>query len=363
MRVLHISIDTAMGGIETFLLNVYRLIDKEKVQFDFIEYGEEEREFDYKYKELGAKIYKLPDRKKHPLKAKKELSKILEENDYQVVHLHKNSLSDIGAIRVCEKMKVPTIVVHSHNSSRDNKIIVFLHRINRKLLKFDDIIKFSCSDTAANWLFGDTKDVQYVKNGIDTSKFDYNLEVRKRIREKIKVKDCVVLGSLGRVTEQKNPLFLLDIVKDLNIPNVKLLIVGDGELLEDVKTKTKEYGIKDKVIFTGAVSNPEDYYQAMDIYLMPSYYEGFPISAIEAQCADLPVILSKRITSEADITDKVYWADIVSTHEWCLNIKKIIESKQERNSNKTMLVEKGFDMQSTVEQLQNFYLNREQKYE
>ena len=260
-------------------------------------------------------------------------------------------------------MKVPTIVVHSHNSSRDNKIIVFLHRINRKLLKFDDIIKFSCSDTAANWLFGDTKGVQYVKNGIDTSKFDYNLEVRKRIREKIKVKDCVVLGSLGRVTEQKNPLLLLDIVKDLNIPNVKLLIVGDGELLEDVKTKTTEYGIDDKVIFTGAVSNPEDYYQAMDIYLMPSYYEGFPISAIEAQCAGLPVILSKRITSEADITDKVYWADIVSTHEWCLNIKKIIESKQERNSNKTMLVEKGFDMQSTVEQLQNFYLNREQKYE
>ena len=87
MRVLHISIDTAMGGIETFLLNVYRLIDKEKVQFDFIEYGEVERDFDYKYKELGAKIYKLPDRKKHPLKAKKELSKILKENDYQVVHL------------------------------------------------------------------------------------------------------------------------------------------------------------------------------------------------------------------------------------------------------------------------------------
>ena len=187
IRVLQVVTHMNRGGLETMLMNYYRHMDHEKVQFDFIEYGEVERDFDYKYKELGAKIYKLPDRKKHPLKAKKELSKILKENDYQVVHLHKNSLSDIGAIRVCEKMKVPTIVVHSHNSSRDNKIIVFLHRINRKLLKFDDIIKFSCSDTAANWLFGDTKGVQYVKNGIDTSKFDYNLEVRKRIREKIKV--------------------------------------------------------------------------------------------------------------------------------------------------------------------------------
>ena len=136
MRILHISLDTAMGGIESFLLNVYKLIDKEKIQFDFIEYGEVERNFNNRYTDLGAKIYILPDRKKNPLLASKKLKEIVKKYNYQVVHIHKNSLADISSIKICQDVGVSKIIVHSHNTYRDNKMVVLLHKINQKRLEY-----------------------------------------------------------------------------------------------------------------------------------------------------------------------------------------------------------------------------------
>lgn len=356
MRVLHISLDTAMGGIESFLLNVYNLIDRDKVQFDFIEYGETERDFDFRYTNLGARIYKLPDRRRHPLLSSEKLKEILKEEKYQVVHIHKNSLSDISAIKVCQNAGVPQIIVHSHNTNRDNKIIVLLHKINRKKLDLVGVSRFACSGKAAEWLFGTAKGVAIVKNGIDTKKFGFDPVKRDEKRSKLKLNGCIVIGSVGRLTEQKNPLFLLEVVRELSDDNIRLLWVGDGELRNTMEKRAIEYGIRDKIVFTGAVPNPEDYYQAMDIFVMPSLYEGFPIAAVEAQCAGLPMILSTTITDEADIMCATEWADINSVSDWVEAISEIKGKNIKRKSNAAELQEKGYDMMTTVDFLQKFYM-------
>lgn len=357
MRILHISLDTAMGGIESFLLNVYRNIDKEKLQFDFIEYGEEERDFDYKYKELGARIYRLPDRRKHPIRSRRELERLLKKNNYKVVHIHKNSLSEVRAIEECKKAGVPKIIVHSHNSSRDNKLVVLLHRINQKVIRWNDIYKFACSSEAAEWLFGTTDEVTIVKNGIDTDRFDYNLAKRIELRELLGIENCFVFGNIGRLTRQKNPLFMIEVMNQLPDDDARLLWVGDGELRGEVEKKVKEYGLENKIILPGAVSNPEDYYQAMDIFVMPSIYEGFPIVAVEAQCSGLSMILSDRITKEANITGETEWATIDNLDAWLKAIEIIRKRRLGRKSNRTILQKSGYDMKNTAAVLQDFYLN------
>ena len=356
MRILHISLDTAMGGIESFLLNVYKLIDKEKIQFDFIEYGEVERNFNNRYTDLGAKIYILPDRKKNPLLASKKLKEIVKKYNYQVVHIHKNSLADISSIKICQDVGVSKIIVHSHNTYRDNKMVVLLHNINQKRLDKDKVFKFACSIKAAEWLFNDIEDITIVKNGIDTIKFGLNLDKRIEKRRELNINNCFVIGSVGRLTEQKNPLFILDVISQLPIDNVRLLWVGDGELKRTMETKATEYGIEDKIIFTGAVTNPEDYYQAMDVFVMPSLYEGFPIAAVEAQCSGLPMILSTEITREADIIGETEWVNCNDVSSWIKAILKIKNKKFKRKSNMLELQAKGYDMKTTVEFLQNFYL-------
>lgn len=357
MRVLHIALDTTMGGIEAFLLNVYRLIDREKVQFDFIEYGEYERDFNDKFTQLGANIYKLPDREKNPILAQKKLEEILKEGNYHVVHIHKNSLADASSIKVCEKLEIPKIIVHSHNASRDSKLIVLLHKINQRRLRLDRVYKFSCSTKAAEWMFGSVKNVTIINNGIDTCKFDYNPATREKVRSALNLKNAVVLGCVGRLAEQKNPLFMLDILKQLADDNIRLLWVGDGALRAEMERKTKEYALESRVIFTGNVRNPEEYYQAMDIFVMTSLYEGFPIAAVEAQCSGLPMVLSTRITEEADITGCVEWVDGDDISNWVNAILKAQEKTDDRRSNTIELQRKGYDMKTTVEFLQEFYLN------
>lgn len=357
MRVLHISLDTAMGGIESFLLNVYNLIDRDKIQFDFIEYGDITRDFNPKFLNLGARIYNLPDRKKHPFLAQKELIELLRNNEYEVVHIHKNSLADIGSIRACQKASKSRIVLHSHNSSRDSKTVTLLHKINRRVLDLNGITKFSCSIKAAEWLYGTKEGVTIVKNGIDTNRFAFNSSKRQNIRTELSIDKYFVVGSVGRLTEQKNPLLMLDVMKKLQDENICLLWVGDGELRKAMEIRADEYGMRNRVIFTGAVPNPEDYYQAMDVFVMPSLYEGFPIAAVEAQCSGLQMILSSNITKEADIIGETKWVSIDSSLNWAQAIADFKEKKLIRKSNENELKMRGFDMKTTVDYLQNFYLN------
>lgn len=345
-----------MGGIESFLLNVYNLIDREKIQFDFIEYGESERDFNSCFIRLGAKIYNLPNRKRHPILARRKLKKIIKENRYQVVHIHKNSLADVGAITVCKKIGISRVIVHSHNSHRDSNFIVFLHKINRRWVNMNTVIKFACSKKAAEWMFGCKENSIIVKNGIDTKRFLFDSQKRDEIRKKLKIEEFLVLGNVGRLTEQKNPMFILEILKELSDNNICFLWVGDGKLKKSMEKIAEEYGVRNRIHLVGTVDNPEDYYQAMDIFVMPSLYEGFPIAAVEAQCTGLPCVLSNKIDPETDIMGEIEWASIVDVSSWVNAINKIKNRKMIRKSNHEELRKKGYDIKSTAKYVSDFYL-------
>lgn len=359
MRVLHIAIDTAMGGIESFLLNIYTRIDRNKINFDFIEYGDIKREFDYQYSDLGAEIYKISDRKKHPFLSAKQLKNVIKNGGYSVVHIHKNSLSDISAIKICQNLNVPAVIIHSHNSSRDNKIIVMLHKWNRFFIDMKNIHRFACSVKAAEWMYGSDKSAIIINNGIDTRRFEFNAKIRTAVRAQLNIQNNFVIGSTGRLTHQKNPFFAIELIHKLRRidKKYKLLWVGDGILKDAIKEQIKKYHEEDGVIITGAVANPESYYQAMDVFIMPSFYEGFPIAAIEAQDAGLPCILSENITSEAQLTKDVYWRNLDTMDNWIEIVCKIGEKEFYRKSNRMILIKQGFDINATVEFLEKFYLN------
>ena len=359
MRVLHIELDSAMGGIESFLLNVYKNIDRDKIKFDFIEYGMENRDFDYFYTDMGAKIFKLSDRRKNPIKAILELKEIIKREDYKIVHIHKNSLADISAIVLCQIIKVPTIIIHSHNTNRDNKKVIFLHKLNRNLLSLKNLHCFACSKKAAEWMFGKKADMaKIISNGIDVDKFEYDKIIRERTRKELGLRDELVVGNVGRLTEQKNPLFMLKVFHELHCiyPNSKLLWVGDGKLKDTFMKEISKYGLEDYVIMISKVSNPEVYYQAMDMFVMPSLYEGFPIAAVEAQASGLPCVLSDSITNEVQLTKNILFKDLdLGEKYWAKEILGIIKS--ERISNSKLLKQYGFDIKDTAIFLQKFYYN------
>lgn len=361
MRVLHIQLDNAMGGIESFLLNIYKRIDKKNIQFDFIEYGYENRTFDKDFLKYGARIFKISNRSKNPLKAYNELRKIIKNNKYDVVHIHKNSLCDISAIKLCTKLKVPTIIIHSHNSSRDNKLVRIIHKINLKFINLNNYTKFACSKKAGEWLFGnDCKDFTIVNNGIELNNFIYDKKIREEIRKKYNIEENYVIGNIGRLSQQKNPKFLLKVLSEVVKFNnkIKLLWVGDGELRKELENYIVELDIKENVILTGRVENPQDYYQAMDLFVMPSFYEGFPIAAIEAQASDLTCLLSENITCEANILDDMTFLPINNEKIW---IETILDKSKNEKVRKNVFEEikkKGFDIKNTVEFLEEYYIGK-----
>ena len=359
VRILHISLDTAMGGIENFLLNVYQNIDKKKIQFDFIEYGYMERDFDYKFRKLGAKIYNIADRKKNPIRSSRELRDIIKNGKYDIVHIHKNSLADVSALRICKSLHVKNVILHSHNAGRDGKLINCLHKFNKRFFNIKDVYKFACSDKAGQWMFDKKYDYKIINNGIETEKFQFDLEKRNIIRNELNANECFIIGSVGRLTEQKNPLFMLKVLAGIKDQNIKLLWVGDGDLKDEMVRTVRAMGLNDRVILTGRVSNPELYYQAMDLFVMPSLYEGYPIAAVEAQCAGVPVVLSANITREVGLAENVEFVDGFDELVWRDIIYKIMNKENNRAfGNVAILKKRKFDIKDTTKWLEQFYLEK-----
>lgn len=304
-KILHVQLTKNFGGIESLLTNVYANIDRTKYQFDFIATAEEV--YQEKLKKFGGRIYLVPSIK-HFVSYIKSFDHIL-DNNYDVVHFHKNSAANIVPILLAKyHPSHPKIIIHSHNTSPsvNNAGLMLLHKLNRSILIKISDKKVACANAAAKWMFGTSKDVQIINNGIDIDKFTFSSEARKSIRRKLNIPfNDLVLGNVGRFSEQKNQSFLIDIFKEVEKknPNSRLILVGNGYLLKNTKEKVNSLGLSSKVIFTGKKNNIPDYLSAMDIFVMPSLYEGLPISAVEAQAEGLGVYLSDSISKEIVLTN------------------------------------------------------------
>lgn len=361
-RVLHIEISEGIGGIETFLLNIYRNIDRSKVQFDFVS-SRDKIAIEEEITELGGRIYRI--KYGNGLSYYYQLLRLILTNKYTVVHIHKNSAVNIIPFLACKRAGVKTIIAHAHNTRPSKgKVTRVLHYINRPILNCICDEKFACSKLAALWMFGKKavgkNEVKLIKNGIEIERFVYNAETRMAIREKLGLQeDSFVIGNVGRMTRQKNQVFLVDILSEVKkvYGNTKLLICGEGDLEDEILHRAEELYVEDSLIMPGRCKNINEMLQAMDVYVMPSLYEGLTVAAVEAQCAGLPTLISDMMSDETVLLGKCQILSLkASAREWA---EKVWEYKDVKRGNTGNEIKRtGYDVKKGADYLQKFYVSK-----
>ena len=268
------------GGVESVVMNYYRNIDRNKIQFHFL-CDEDSTDIPYEeIEKLGGKVIVIPPYQKL-FKYQKELYRIFKENNYKIVHSHINALS-VFPLRIAKKAGVPIRIAHSHSTSNKKEWKKnILKMILRPLSKLYANNYFACTEYAGKWLFGkkvvERKELNVINNAIDLKKFEFNENTRKALRKELGIKDdTLIIGHVGRFMKQKNHEFLIEVFNEVykKNQNTLLILIGQGPLLSEIKEKAINLNIEDKIKFIGQVTDVEKYYNIMDIFLFPSIYEG-----------------------------------------------------------------------------------------
>lgn len=359
-------------GVESVVMNYYRNIDKSKVQFHFI-CDEDSTDIPYEeIEKLGGKVIVVPPYQKL-FKYQKELYKIFKENNYKIVHSHISTLS-VFPLRVAKKAGVPIRIAHSHSTS--NKKEWKRNLIKNILRPFSKVYAnqfFACSQLSGKWLFGKkaflNDNVKIINNAIDLEKFEYNEEVRKKIREKLNVsEDTILIGHIGRFVTQKNHEFLIDVFNEMiknrkqETLNLKLILIGQGNLKENIIEKINDLGLQDYVIFTGQINNVSDYYNAMDIFVLPSLYEGLPVVGIEAQANGLLCEFSTDMTKETKILNTTRFISLKKTSQnWAKMILEDYKNFKRIDSFEEM-TKNNFNIKEEAKKLEEYYVEIENKF-
>lgn len=352
-----------MGGVESVVMNYYRHIDKSKVQFDFICDNDSTNIPREEIESMGGRIILIPPYQK-VFKYQKELKKVLKDGNYKIVHSHINALS-VFPLRAAKKAGVPVRIAHSHSTT--NKKEWKKNLLKSALKPFSKVYAtdyFACTEHAGRWLFGDKEfdngNIYVLNNAIDLDKFAYNEETRKAKRRELDIDDdTIIIGHVGRFVAQKNHDFLVDVFNEVHKQNnnTKLILIGKGPLEEYIKEKVKQYGLVEEVMFLGQRSDDiHELYQAMDIFVFPSLYEGLGMVVIEAQCSGIPCVVSTEVPRIAKINNNVEFVDLNNTTDkWKIIISELLKIERKNSINK--IKEKGFDIQSEVVKLEKKYTN------
>lgn len=362
IRVLQYIGSLQFGGSQSFIMEVYRKIDREQVQFDFITFpGETTGNYD-EIISLGGKVYECPQysAKSHRAFCKWWENFFMEHPEYRVLHGHIRSCASVY-IPIAKKHGVKTII-HSHSTSNGSGLSSVVKAVYQYPIRYMADYLFSCSDIAGKWLFGAraTKKENYriIPNCVDLDYFKYDESVRKEVREEWNIEETdFVIGHIGRFHESKNHGFLLEIFQEIQTkrPDSKLLLVGAG-VQEGLRSLGAGDELMSKIICTGAQARPGKFYQAMDVFLFPSLWEGLPMSVVEAQAAGLPCLISDTITKNVLLTSLVSQHSLKrSAEEWA----ELVFSKSNKKRTSCSVENAGrlkqFDSKLVAGQLQEFY--------
>lgn len=359
VRVLHVVTYMGRGGLETMLMNYYRHMDRSKVQFDFLVHRDFEADYDKEIQTLGGHIYHIsrlvPWSKSYRMQLKKFFT---EHPEYKIVHVHQDCLSSV-ALQCAEECGVPVRIAHSHNSKQDKNIKYLIKRCYMKGIPKYATDLFSCGKQAGKWMFG-RHSFQILYNAIDTSKYVYSQVISDKVRRELHVENNLVIGHVGRFDPQKNHGFLIDIFKECvkRNPNVKLLLVGDGDGRKQIQEKVSKSEIAEKVIFTGVRADVNKLMQAMDVFAFPSLYEGLPVTMIEAQASGLPCIISKNVSEECIVTNGLVTSKRLdeAPSEWAECILEQVHRPREDHIGEIKAA--GYDIIAAAKQLEKFYLQK-----
>ena len=359
IRILHVLGRTDIGGAESFVMSIYRNIDRDRIQFDFAIHTNDKCDFDDEIERLGGRIYHLPKYKIYNNREYvSEWKRLLNNKKFAVVHGHMDSTASIY-LRIAKQKGIST-VSHIHNTNSEKNIKSLIKRLYRRNINDVADYKFACSDAAGKYLYGkQSDDYVVIHNGIELEKFLYDSNKGLEIRKSLGISDNdFVIGHVGNYRPIKNHKFILKLLENLNsrIENVKLVLVG-ANVEENLKKQAINLGVDDKVLFLGARSDVSSLLQAFDIFVLPSISEGLGISLIEAQASGLKCFVSENIPKEAEVTDNIYFLPIKNVNDIKLWSDKIVEEIGYNRENMKSEIEKnGYDIIETVKYLEQFYL-------
>lgn len=359
-RVLHVVNKMGYGGIETLIMNIYRNIDKEKVQFDFAVASKEKGEYDDEIKKLGGRIFYIGKRRNGILKYKESWENFLKtySPEFCAIHMHVSSLTDILPIKLAKKYNIQIRILHSHNEFQKGLIHNVLNFMHKFIIGKYATNLFACSQNARKYCFGNKK-VEIIKNGIDAKKFEFNINKRNAMRRVLKLdENTEAFIHVGRFAEEKNHNFLIEIFAEIvkKRSNSKLFLIGSGSKEKEIRDKVSQLHLEDSIKFLGLRNDIPDVLQAMDCFIFPSFHEGLGIVTIEAQASGLKVFASDTIPNEVQITDLLQFVSLKkNANEWARIILDNIKYK--RNSTYEKIVESGYDIGAVAKKLEKIYLS------
>lgn len=361
-RVLIVLGKLKRGGAETLVMNIYRTIDRSSIQFDFIVHTPERYDFDDEIESLGGKIYRFPQYNVfNHFEYKRCWNNFFSEHpEYRIIHAHMTGSASVF-LPIAKKYGLVTIA-HSHIALSQKGIRQKVIDLYRLPLKNQADYLFACSNDAGVWMFGEkaTKGDNYyvIRNGVDTDKFAFSAEKRDKIRKELGLDGKFVVGNVSRFHIQKNHSLLIDVFAEIKKADdsAALLLVGDGGLRAEIEEKAKALGLADSVIFTGVRTDIDCILSAMDVFLMTSFNEGLPVSLVEAQASGLHIVATDTISKEIKLTNLVEFCSLGDSPEkWAQTVLKYAEGYERRNT-KPEIAAAGYDIVSTTQELERFYL-------
>lgn len=360
VRVLQIIGIVAGGGVEAVVMNYYEHIDRTKVQFDFIVHNDNKIDITPKVEAMGGRVYKVTPYYKNPIAFMYGIYKVIRNHHYRIVHSNMNTLSAFSLFAAWAA-GAPVRILHNHSTSSPGEtkrnIMKFMLRPFARLFATH---YFACSRLAGEWMYGrkmmDIGKVKIVNNAIDLKKYEFNPRKREILRKELGLNDEFVIGHVGRFMFQKNHEFLIDVFAEAckKNPQMVLLLIGDGPLRSAAEEKVKKLGLTDHVKFLGLRNDVQDLYNVMDIFVLPSHYEGLPVVGVEAQANGLPCLFSTKVTKETHLTHLAQFLDLVDgVPKWA---ERVLSVKAGRNKDAYKeMSQAGFEIQRCANQLIHYY--------
>lgn len=353
VRVLHVIAGMGSGGAESFLMNMCRHMDRDKIQFDFLLRSNENIYFD-ELNSLGCRVYYTAPFPRHWLKNILQTWRIIKQNQYKIIHVHANALLYVFPLMIAKKLGVPCRIMHSHSTFMLYSKARIIHDYNKRRIHEIATDCFACSERAGKWMYGDR--YRIINNAIDVDKFKFDQIAREKIRRDFNIPaGAFVVGHVGRFWPEKNHVFLLRVFCQLlqEKPNAYLVLIGEGGLESKIKDLACDLGISDRVIFAGVRKDVNKALSAFDVFAFPSIYEGLGIVVIEAQANGLATVCSEAVPDNAILLNNVkrisldqgpqFWADT------------IMQSNTQRVEPGRHLAQGGFDINIEAKKLQDYY--------
>ena len=355
VKILQVIGALNVGGSETMLLNILKVIDKNKFEFYFLCYSDKKFEYEDEIKQMGGKIVRV--KKKGLFNFVRQIMKVIKTNKIDVVHCH-TYYNSVYAIIAAKMSGIRVIISHSHNTRPCKKISVarkIYYKISGKIIKKYSTHLVACGVEAGKAFYGNNSRFSVFDNGIILDDFRFSMHKRRKLREKLGIdEDTIVVGHIGRFSEQKNHKFLIDVFDEYqkNNKNSRLLLFGSGKLMNDIKKNVEDKKISEKVMFLGVKKDVKDYYNVFDIFLLPSWYEGLPVVLVEAQTNGLKIIASDIIDKSVNVCKQIMFLPLDSAREWASNIPVTIPK---RYNNFEKMVNGKYDLACNIKYLENIY--------